>query len=75
MLEKKYLELSKILNELSPMSVVLINIRLSERINSLVDESKTLVRTFLPYLKHCIHFDFIKKDWHLTSIRFIHTLV
>jgi len=58
------MELANILNDLSPMSAIVINIRLSERIKTLIDDSRTLVRTFLPYLKDCLNFDFIKKECH-----------
>jgi hypothetical protein len=75
MIERKYIELTDTLNEMSPMSAIEIIIRLSDKSKTLIDESKTLVLTLLPYLKDCLNFDFIKKENHKICIIFIQTLV
>ena len=42
MKERKYTDISKLLNSISPMAAILINLRLVSQLPSLIDEGNTL---------------------------------
>ena len=70
--ESNYKTACNILNNVSFMSAIMINLKIINELPTLIEESNTLSLTFLPYLSSCINFDFIPEGYIRLCSRIVH---